>query len=158
MKLDGLNDSKITLNDLEGILDGGNTEDSKINFSLILYPDYCNGKLDDIIKHPPPQEIHTTQGPPGSINPGGINSQGDLKDFYNFDFDEEKWRQYINKQILMRFERNLISKRIENHDNQAPLQPLPPYGYFPPVQFHYPIGFPIQMGYQQHIQHKTRHK
>ena len=42
----------------------------------------------------------------------GVN----LQDYFNFGFDEEKWRLYINKQILMRFEKNLIQKHLNQKE------------------------------------------
>lgn len=70
-----------------------------------------------------------------------------IKDYFNFGFDDEKWRLYINKQILMKFEKNLIQRHLntkaqyENGNRGPPrglcnmpppfMQPTAPM-YFPP--------------------------
>eukprot|EP00831_Metopus_contortus_P072721 TRINITY_DN66342_c0_g1_i1.p1 TRINITY_DN66342_c0_g1~~TRINITY_DN66342_c0_g1_i1.p1 ORF type:complete len:191 (+),score=46.72 TRINITY_DN66342_c0_g1_i1:71-643(+) len=38
------------------------------------------------------------------------------QDYFNFGFDEETWKCYINRQILMRFERNLIDQLLSQKE------------------------------------------
>eukprot|EP00826_Nyctotherus_ovalis_P009033 TRINITY_DN1235_c0_g1_i1.p2 TRINITY_DN1235_c0_g1~~TRINITY_DN1235_c0_g1_i1.p2 ORF type:complete len:115 (+),score=29.34 TRINITY_DN1235_c0_g1_i1:243-587(+) len=68
--------------------------------------------------------------------------EANQQEYFNFGFDDEKWRLYINKQILMRFERNLIQKHLAQKQQCERAQARPEYNmmgqymnqpmYYPP--------------------------
>jgi hypothetical protein len=81
----------------------------------------------------------------------------DPSDWFNFGFNEEKWMKYLNKSILMHYERNLIQQQINQENMKAaqsanppnpnypnmmmPMRPMMPGGLMPG----YPQGYPYQM-------------
>jgi hypothetical protein len=81
----------------------------------------------------------------------------DPSDWFNFGFNEEKWMKYLNKSILMHYERNLIQQQINQENMKAaqsanpphpsypnmmmPMRPMMPGGVMPG----YPQGYPYPM-------------
>ena len=66
----------------------------------------------------------------------GVN----LQDYFNFGLDDAKWRLYINKQILMRFERNLIQKHLSQKEQHE--KTMSGNDYQMPPYMHQPMFYP----------------
>jgi hypothetical protein len=85
----------------------------------------------------------------------GDKQRADPSDWFNFGFDEEKWTKFLNKSILMHYEKNLLNN-LGGGDVNKPMQPIMnmpnpfmgvrpmmmppqnPYGYMRP-----PFGYPM---------------
>ena len=86
---------------------------------------------------------------PGTDQPLWTTPGVNAKDYFNFGLDDEKWKLYINKQILMRFEKNLIQKHLNQKELYEKRQrgaecmmPPPPYMNYPMYPPLFPGGHP----------------
>jgi hypothetical protein len=88
------------------------------------------------------------------LNEANVESEkprADPSDWFNFGLDEEKWIKLLNKNILMHYERHLLSQ-----DKNAPVQNMPVRNFNNPVnqQGFQPHPFyynPFMMGMRPHM-------
>ena len=85
--------------------------------------------------------------------------RSDPSEYFNFGLDEEKWIKFVNKSILMHYEKHLIQSKLKgddkkqnSHNNQIHYEQQPfPRGYmnqdFRMMAMHYNPGMFPQPGF-----------
>ena len=86
--------------------------------------------------------------------------RSDPSEFFNFGLDEEKWIKFVNKSILMHYEKNLIQAKIKGESSKFhPEKKLVPI--YEPQYFQQPKGYPMQdyrLMNNQYIQGPLQHQ
>jgi len=120
---------------------------------VILYYPNCDGTMRSIVDSASRAHI-SAPVPQMDIEPSwGSLRPVDLARYFNFGFDEKMWKAYINKQIMMRYENNLIKRHLsqkkkymEGNNEMMPPQYMNPAPYFQPPPPGFPVGpYPGQM-------------
>ena len=117
-------------------------EEAGGKFSIKMYHQDCDGTMYSLLKAWGDAQVKNF---PSEIDQAPWRKLGaNQQEYFNFGFDEEKWRLYINKQLLMRFERNLIQKHLTQKQQYERAQARPDYGvmgqYMNPTMYYQPYG------------------
>ena len=131
--IEELNNIKPTDTDTEPESDISFDKEEEERPKISLYHRNCNGTMFEILSvynRGLPENLM----PPDSNQPLWTRLDSNPSDYFNFGFDCETWKLYINKQLLMRFERHLIEKHMREKADYERRLVRPDYGVVPVSQ------------------------